>query len=130
MSLGIEASGFVSAKALRRRWWVVLLAPAVLPAGAVEIVGKVVDMADGDPLTTLVDRREVTIWLAVIDAPERGAVVGRRRTRRRSLSGKAVATDYLTIVAHLLPTHRVLVTRHRHPAILEAATTVSDACSG
>jgi hypothetical protein len=48
-----------------------LLLVAVSPAGAAELVGKVVGITDGDTLTLLVGRREVKVRLAKIDTPER-----------------------------------------------------------
>jgi endonuclease YncB( thermonuclease family) len=54
------------------------VALAVLPAGAAELVGKVVGITDGDTLTLLVGRREVKIRLAEIDTPERRQPYGSR----------------------------------------------------
>lgn len=45
---------------------------AAPPARAAELAGRVVAVHDGDTLTVLVDRREVRVRLAGIDAPERG----------------------------------------------------------
>ncbi len=48
-------------------------------AGAAgELVGQVVSVHDGDTLTVLVDRRQVKVRLAEIDAPELGQTFGRR----------------------------------------------------
>jgi endonuclease YncB( thermonuclease family) len=49
----------------------VLLA-APLAAAAETLTGKVVSIADGDTITVLVEREQVKVRLAEIDAPERG----------------------------------------------------------
>ncbi len=46
--------------------------------GAGELVGQVVSVHDGDTLTLLVDRRQVKVRLAEIDAPELGQPFGTR----------------------------------------------------
>ncbi len=48
------------------------------------IEGKVIRVADGDTLTVLVDRRQVKVRLAEIDAPELGQAFGTRS--RQSLA--------------------------------------------
>src|SRR5687768_13676460 len=48
-----------------------------LPARA-ELVGRVVNVSDGDTLTLLVDTKQVRVRLDAIDAPERGQAYGRR----------------------------------------------------
>jgi micrococcal nuclease len=45
---------------------------------ATDYVGKVVRIADGDAFTSLVDREELRIRLAEIDAPEKGQPCGKR----------------------------------------------------
>lgn len=47
-------------------------------AYAAEIAGKVVDVADGDTLTLLINRQQVRVRLAEIDAPERYQAFGTR----------------------------------------------------
>lgn len=56
-----------------------------MEAGAAEFSGKVVSVHDGDTLTVLVDRRQVKVRLAEIDAPELGQPFGTRS--RQSLAG-------------------------------------------
>jgi endonuclease YncB( thermonuclease family) len=57
-----------------------LLAIAVVavafPARA-ELVGRVVNVSDGDTLTLLVETKQVKVRLDAIDAPERGQAYGR-----------------------------------------------------
>jgi endonuclease YncB( thermonuclease family) len=50
---------------------------AAVPARA-ELVGRVVNVSDGDTLTLLVDTKQVKVRLDAIDAPERGQAYGRR----------------------------------------------------
>ena len=50
--------------------------PALLSAQAIQ--GKVVHIADGDPLTVLVDQQQVKVRLAEIDAPESHQDYGQR----------------------------------------------------
>lgn len=64
----------------------VLVAPA---AGADTIVGKVVRVSDGDTLTVLVDRKQVTVRLLEIDAPEKKQAFGQRS--RESLAQMCAA---------------------------------------
>ena len=59
-------------------WIAVLLWPAALAAGAETLTGKVVSVADGDTITILVDRDQVKVRLAEIDAPEHGQPWGKR----------------------------------------------------
>ena len=47
-------------------------------AHAAELTGRVVAVADGDTLTLLVDRQQVRVRLADIDAPERAQPFGTR----------------------------------------------------
>ncbi len=66
---------------------IVLAAALGLASGAVgagELVGQVVSVHDGDTLTVLVDRRQVKVRLAEIDAPELGQPFGTRS--RQSLA--------------------------------------------
>ena len=61
-------------------------------AGAAELTGRVVAVADGDTLTVLVDgRREVRVRLWGIDAPERGQPWSRRS--RDGLAARALRRD-------------------------------------
>lgn len=61
-----------------RRLGIAVLALVALPACA-EVVGRVVNVADGDTLTVLVDERaQVTVRVAGIDAPERLQNFGRQ----------------------------------------------------
>ncbi len=53
------------------------LATAAFAAGAGEIAGRVVNVHDGDTLTVLVERRQVKVRLASIDAPELAQAFGR-----------------------------------------------------
>ena len=48
-----------------------------LPARA-ELVGRVVNVSDGDTLTLRVETKQVKVRLDAIDAPERGQAYGRR----------------------------------------------------
>ena len=55
-----------------------LLLAAPLAAAAETLTGKVISIADGDTITVLVDREQVKVRLAEIDAPERGQPWGKR----------------------------------------------------
>ena len=66
----------MAAIALARAVFIAALLVAA-PTFAAEIVGKVVSVHDGDTLTLLVDRRQVKVRLASIDAPELGQAFGR-----------------------------------------------------
>jgi len=55
-----------------------LIALLSLPAHAEVLSGRVVSVADGDTLTLLVDRQQVRVRLADIDAPERRQAFGNR----------------------------------------------------
>lgn len=57
------------------------------PLAATLHTGKVVGIADGDTLTLLVDRRQVKVRLAEIDAPEQGQLYGTKA--REALSALA-----------------------------------------
>jgi endonuclease YncB( thermonuclease family) len=46
------------------------------PAAAIDLLGKVVGVLDGDTLTVLVERRAVKVRLAEIDTPEKGQPYG------------------------------------------------------
>ncbi len=77
-----------------------LLIVAALLAGsahAVELVGRVVAVADGDTLTLLVDRTQVSIRLAEIDAPERKQPFGTRS--RQSLHALCHGKDAVVATA-------------------------------
>ena len=47
-------------------------------ADADTLVGKTVGISDGDTITVLVDRREVKVRVAGIDAPEKKQAFGQR----------------------------------------------------
>lgn len=57
---------------------VLLAAIFIGQACAVELTGRVVAVADGDTLTLLVDRQQMRVRLAEIDAPERKQAFGNR----------------------------------------------------
>ena len=61
------------------------------PAAAIEFVGKVVGVTDGDTITVLVERRTIKVRLAEIDAPEKGQPHGSRAKQALSdlVFGKA-----------------------------------------
>ncbi len=65
-------------------------------ADADTLVGKTVGVSDGDTITVLVDRREVKIRVAGIDAPEKKQAFGQRS--KESLSecafGESVSVDW------------------------------------
>ena len=46
------------------------------PTAAIEFVGKVVGVTDGDTITVLVERRAIKVRLAEIDTPEKGQPYG------------------------------------------------------
>lgn len=56
-------------------WCLTLSAGCALAAG---VVGRVVNVHDGDTLTLLVDHRQVRVRLVDIDAPELGQAFGKR----------------------------------------------------
>jgi endonuclease YncB( thermonuclease family) len=58
--------------------------------------GKVVGITDGDTVTVLVDRREVKVRVAGIDAPEKKQAFGQRSKEHLSdcAFGKAVAVEW------------------------------------
>jgi endonuclease YncB( thermonuclease family) len=72
---------------------------ACLPIGtshAATLEGKVVGITDGDTLTVLVDRREVKVRVAGIDAPEKKQPFGQRSKEHLSdcAFGKSVAVEW------------------------------------
>jgi endonuclease YncB( thermonuclease family) len=76
----------------------ILVALALAPAFSVsaawaDFTGKVVAVADGDTLTVLVDRRQVKVHLAEIDAPELKQPFGQRS--RQSLADLCLGKDAL-----------------------------------
>ena len=48
------------------------------PTAAIEFVGKVVGVTDGDTITVLVERRPIKVRLGEIDTPEKGQPYGSR----------------------------------------------------
>ncbi|MEX2164981.1 MAG: thermonuclease family protein [Sulfuricaulis sp.] len=66
------------------RFWLVYLLSLSSVAHAGELIGKVVNVHDGDTLTVLVGSRQVRVRLAEIDAPERKQAFGTRS--RQSLA--------------------------------------------
>ncbi len=68
---------------MRHRWrgMVTLCLLAAQGAGAQEVNGRVVGVADGDTLTVLVDRRPVKVRLVEIDAPEKPQAFGNKPKR-------------------------------------------------
>jgi endonuclease YncB( thermonuclease family) len=70
-----------------------LLLFAASAAQAETFVGKVVRVSDGDTLTVLVDRKQVTIRLLEIDAPEKKQAFGQRS--RESLAQMCAAQQAL-----------------------------------
>lgn len=95
LALGVAASGIAGA--------------ADGASDARSITGKVIGVIDGDTLTVLVDREQVRVRLAEIDAPERGQPWSKRSTQALSekVFGKVVElrpvdTDkYGRTVAHV-----------------------------
>ncbi len=65
--------------------YLLILPLCIALAHAAEINGKVVSVADGDKLTVLLNREQVRVRLANIDAPERKQPFGTRP--RQSLNG-------------------------------------------
>jgi len=65
-------------------------------AHANTLEGKVVGITDGDTVTVLVDRREVKVRVAGIDAPEKKQAFGQRSKEHLSdcAFGKAVAVEW------------------------------------
>jgi micrococcal nuclease len=55
------------------------------PTPAIEFVGKVVGVTDGDTITVLVERRAIKVRLAEIDTPEKGQPYGSHA--KQALSG-------------------------------------------
>jgi len=66
------------------RWFPLAAFLFAVPAFATELIGRVVHVQDGDTLTVLVDRQQVKVRLASIDAPERKQPFGTRS--RQSLN--------------------------------------------
>ena len=68
---------------------------ACAAAAAAPLAGRVVHVHDGDTLTVLVDRREVRVRLAGIDAPERGQpfATASRRALSARVAGREVVVD-------------------------------------
>ena len=63
---------------------------------AAPLAGRVVHVHDGDTLTVLVERREVRVRLAAIDAPERGQPFA--TASRRALSARVAGRDVVVDV--------------------------------
>lgn len=68
---------------------------AAAPLVAATLAGRVVAVHDGDTITVLVERREVRVRLAGIDAPERGQAHGSaaRRALALRVAGRDVEVD-------------------------------------
>ena len=66
-----------------------------LPTAAFAETGKVVGVIDGDTITVLVDKRQVRVRLAEIDAPERGQPYSTRSKQALSdkVFGKSVGIE-------------------------------------
>ena len=65
-------------------------------AGANTLEGKVVGITDGDTITVLIDRHEVKVRVAGIDAPEKRQPFGQRSKEQLSdcAFGKTVAVEW------------------------------------
>jgi len=76
-------------------WIAMLLWLAALAAGAETLTGKVVSVADGDTITILVDREQVKVRFAEIDAPEHGQPWGKRakQTLIEKIAGHVVRVE-------------------------------------
>jgi endonuclease YncB( thermonuclease family) len=73
----------------------VLLAAFCAAAPAATLAGRVVTVHDGDTLTLLVERTQVRVRLAGIDAPERGQPYANaaRRSLAARVAGREVTVD-------------------------------------
>ena len=76
-------------------WQGLVLAVALHAGAALALQGRVVGVHDGDTLTVLVERREVRVRLAAIDAPERGQphATASRRALAARVAGRDVVVD-------------------------------------
>lgn len=80
-----------------RVWAVLLVLSIAFQAGAAELAGRVVHVADGDTITVLdPERVQHVVRLAGIDAPERGQAFGQvaRRHLMDMLLGQSVEVEW------------------------------------
>jgi endonuclease YncB( thermonuclease family) len=71
------------------------VAPMSATLAAEPLTGKVVAIADGDPLTPLVDRQQIKVRLSDIEAPEKAQPYGTRARRElaRLAFGRTVRVE-------------------------------------
>src|SRR5215510_9937312 len=74
---------------MRARGLLLVLLVLVTPAWGDTFTGKVVRVSDGDTLTVLVDRKQISVRLLEIDAPEKKQAFGQRS--RESLAQMCAA---------------------------------------
>lgn len=81
------------------------------PANAADLTGRVVAVSDGDTITVLVDKRQVKVRLAEIDAPEKMQAFGQRAKQALSdlVYDKTVMLDVVDTDRYGRSVARVLV---------------------